>query len=152
MSEIESKILVFIVPMVGHINPVLGVINELVKNKAKVIFYSTNQFKETIERTGSEFREYSFFANSQRPPINQKAEEELILLMNNLLETCDKIFYELIHVIEQEKPDLIMYDTLCLPVKWVLGYLRANQQKYDKLPKAVLFSQSFVNVFEIYPK
>ena len=50
-----SKVMFFNVPGYGHINPTLPLVEELVNRGEEVIYYSTEKFREKIERTGSHF-------------------------------------------------------------------------------------------------
>ncbi|MCR3759555.1 macrolide family glycosyltransferase [Clostridium felsineum] len=53
-----GKILFLSSPAYGHINPTLGIINELVKDGQEVTYFSTDNFKDSIENTGAIFKAF----------------------------------------------------------------------------------------------
>lgn len=53
-----SKVLLLSVPSHGHVNPTLGLVNELVKNGEEVVYFSSIDFKEKIEEAGATFKCY----------------------------------------------------------------------------------------------
>ena len=89
--------LVFInIPAYGHINPTLGLVDELVKNKEEVIYFSTDEFKESIEAAGGTFKS---LGNKFKLPSMKKDGEEAFIMVNLILDSLedlvDKILYEL---------------------------------------------------------
>jgi MGT family glycosyltransferase len=53
-----SRIVMTGMPAAGHVNPSLPLVHELVRRDVRVTYYSTEQFRGAIERTGAEFRAY----------------------------------------------------------------------------------------------
>jgi MGT family glycosyltransferase len=53
-----SRIVMTGMPAAGHVNPSLPLVRELVRRDVEVIYYSTEQFRGPIERTGAQFRPY----------------------------------------------------------------------------------------------
>ena len=89
--------LVFInIPAYGHINPTLGLVDELVKNNEEVIYFSTDEFKESIEAAGGTFKS---LGNKFKLPSMKKDGEEAFIMVNLILDSLeylvDKILYEL---------------------------------------------------------
>lgn len=98
----------FTIPAYGHLNPMLGVIKELVKKNNKVIVYNTVDFKDVIERTGAEFRP---------PPVAIKKID--FRLMKNApvmarlnLWATELLFESIVNIVKQEKPDCLVHDSL----------------------------------------
>lgn len=52
------KILFINLPFSGHINPTLGLVQELVKRDNKITYLLTSDWKEKILHTGADFSEY----------------------------------------------------------------------------------------------
>ena len=62
----KYKIAVLLIPFWGHLNPVAGMVNELVKKyKANVIFYGNKENKTLIESIGASFRQYSYYPTAE---------------------------------------------------------------------------------------
>ena len=53
-----SRIVMTGMPAAGHVNPSLPLVRELVRRDVQVTYYTTEQFRGAIERTGAEFRAY----------------------------------------------------------------------------------------------
>ena len=68
-----KNIAFFCIPAHGHTNPMLPVASELVKRGNKVRFYSFDEFKEKIEKTGAEFVSCSKFL----PELSKKEKEKI---------------------------------------------------------------------------
>ena len=68
-----KKIAVFCIPAHGHTNPMLPVVAELVRRGDEVRFYSFEEFREKIERTGAAFIPCDQFL----PELSEKESENL---------------------------------------------------------------------------
>ena len=53
-----SKVLFLNTPANGHVNPTLGLVNELVKQGEEVIYFCSEEYKERIEKAGAIFKSY----------------------------------------------------------------------------------------------
>jgi MGT family glycosyltransferase len=53
-----SRIVMTGMPAAGHVNPSLPLVHELVRQGIQVTYYSTEQFRGAVERTGAQFRPY----------------------------------------------------------------------------------------------
>jgi UDP:flavonoid glycosyltransferase YjiC (YdhE family) len=60
VNKKPRKVFVLVPPMTGHINPITGIISELIKQNVEVTFYSTSNYKPLIEKCGATFREYKY--------------------------------------------------------------------------------------------
>jgi UDP:flavonoid glycosyltransferase YjiC (YdhE family) len=75
-----SKVMFFNIPLYGHINPTLPLAEELVNRGEEVLYYSTEGFRERIEKTGSIFRVYRIPADADiRPRANPIKNAEALL-------------------------------------------------------------------------
>ncbi|RNA39505.1 MGT family glycosyltransferase, partial [Brachionus plicatilis] len=82
------KIFVLILPEIGHINPVTGIIRELVHNRnCEVIFYGRLKQKDLIESTGAKFREYRFYQDgtANLKPLKEDPHTNAISLFTNFI-------------------------------------------------------------------
>jgi MGT family glycosyltransferase len=107
-----AKLLFFNIPAYGHVNPTLPVVTELVRRGHHVIYYNSDTFEQAIKVTGAEFRSY---------PNSGTSEAELAKRVNNLVTVSVFILEESIRLlpfsleqIEQENPDLVIFDSLAL--------------------------------------
>ncbi len=55
-----SKVIFLGIPAVGHTNPTIGVVRELISGGEEVIYYNTPEFQSRITDMGAEFRAYPF--------------------------------------------------------------------------------------------
>jgi len=166
------KILVFAIPLSGHINPLLPILKEIIEqNKnVKIIVYTSESFKNSIESIGAEYR----FANlsgsisvlNNLKPFTNKREFQLFNLMTKFLGLPE--YLENVKItaneISQEEPDLVMYDILNPIMKWSAKYYnkcyKLGQTK-DKsklkfcpkkpLPASIAYSTSLASCDGIYP-
>lgn len=140
----NKKIFFIITPAHGHTNPPIVLANELVKRKAKVIFYSFHLFKERIENAGVEFRSYPVPQQNEdtRPP--RISNDTFTDIIHVLLDLSKASFTYFLNEITQEKPDLIIYDVFCLPGKYLANHLRDNKiPGLDKTPEIIFMSSTF---------
>lgn len=70
-----AKALFLSLPLSGHINPSLPLVQELVTRGAEVVYYATDAFAPAIERTGAKYRAYrnAFLADLKGLPEHLNA-------------------------------------------------------------------------------
>ncbi|MCI0698334.1 glycosyl transferase [candidate division KSB1 bacterium] len=107
-----AKLLFFNIPAYGHVNPTLAVVTELMQRGHHVVYYNSETFEPAIKGTGAEFRAY---------PNSNTSESDLAERINNLVDVTVFILEESIRLlpfsldtIEQEKPDLVIFDSIAL--------------------------------------
>jgi MGT family glycosyltransferase len=108
-----AKIIVMNLPAHGHVNPTLPVVKELVERGHEVIYYNTEEFRPQIERTGAIFRVYpqpTLTVEETQRIVN----ENLIQVTLLILKLSQHLTAFMLAEIQREKPDLVMYDSLCL--------------------------------------
>ena len=109
-----KKAAFFCIPAHGHTNPMLPVAAEMVKRGNKVRFYSFDEFKEKIEKTGAEFISCDKFlpelTDSEKEKLKNVSQTEMsiqdiriTLKMNGFLEKEFKEF----------QPDVVYTDSVC---------------------------------------
>jgi MGT family glycosyltransferase len=93
-------------PYHGHINPSLAVLSELVARGERVICYSTEEFRKSLEATGAEFRLF---------PHEEKERGIAILYMANWqLGVAEQCLPDLIRDARDDGADYVLTDYACL--------------------------------------
>lgn len=109
-----KKIAVFCIPAHGHTNPILPVLKELVSRGDQVRFYSFDEFKEKIEKTGAAF----ISCDQYLPPITKEEEENLKNVSTTEMSIQDiRITIAMSDFLEEEfrsfRPDVVYSDSAC---------------------------------------
>jgi MGT family glycosyltransferase len=104
-----KKIIFYSYPGHGHTNPTLIVLKELSKRGYKVIYYSTEEFREKIESAGLEYRSYTI--DQYKKNMESRNFGIFIKILMEITETQTDT---LLNEAKKENPDLIIYDHLCL--------------------------------------
>ena len=103
------KIVYFMTPAYGHVLPVLPIIRELTNRGHEVICYATPLFKDYIESCGCIYREYDEeFHNLKIDEVTS----DLYKLMETLITLNEKQYDNYVDLIREDKPDLLMYDSM----------------------------------------
>lgn len=71
-KHIMSNVLLLSIPSHGHMNPLMGLTTELVKQGEKVTFFSSDEFRKPIEESGAEFKCYKEDINIFKPDPQNK--------------------------------------------------------------------------------
>lgn len=109
-----KKIAFFCIPAHGHTNPMLPVASELVKRGNEVYFYSFDEFKEKISKTGAKFISCNQFLSK----LSKKEETALKNVSTTEMTIQDiKATLKMDKFIDEEfkefKPDIIYTDSVC---------------------------------------
>jgi len=109
-----KNIAFFCIPAHGHTNPMLPVASELVKRGNKVRFYSFDEFKEKIDKTGAEFVSCSKFL----PELSEKEQEKIKNVSQTEMSLQDiRITLKMNDFLDGEfksfKPDVVYTDSVC---------------------------------------
>ncbi|MBY0595308.1 macrolide family glycosyltransferase [Bacillus bingmayongensis] len=121
----------------GHVNPTLELVNDLVKRREHIVYYSSNHFEEKIKKVGAQFR-----------PVDQKAQRNLAESMGlmasqpkeyllQFLNAMEMITDSILEEISKETYDYIIYDAQSLPGKWI-----AHQSKLLSIATWATFAYS----------
>lgn len=121
-------------PAYGHLNPMLGVAKELIKNGHEVIVYNIEEFRKIIEKSGATFRRLPLPIDKIDLRILHNAVNiaELSLLATELL------VESMIREIKDEKPDCLLHDSLSLWGK-IIG-------QYTQIPSVSLVPSMAINL------
>lgn len=115
----------------GHVNPSLPLVAGLVEQGEKVIYYSTEPYRQVIECTGAEYRPYTH-PETLIPKAHQGA---FFSVMAHFAHAAEQNMPALLSELHADPPDYLLVDSMCL---W--GNL--IQQILD-IP-AVMFSSIFI--------
>ncbi|MGG2093626.1 macrolide family glycosyltransferase [Bacillus sp. S13(2024)] len=94
----------------GHINPTIGVVQELIKRGEEVVYFTTEAFRERIEKTGATVRTFDdqkfikAFISGGRNYLSER--------INGLLHTADIIIPSVLEQIQGEHFDYIIHDSM----------------------------------------
>jgi MGT family glycosyltransferase len=166
-----KKILIFGIPYHGHVNPLFPIVKKLSEcTDIKIIVYLIDEFKEKFDSIGVEMRSYknNFRVDSTENLLKSiDLDEFWFMFLKNILEVADENLEYLAKEIDQENPDLIVYDVthmyfkalMCYYNNWYEKKLKTNPSNMKKLkfcpenrlPPIVAFVPSFMVDENIYP-
>lgn len=109
-----SKIVCFSIPAHGHTNPMLPVVEELVRRGNVVRFYSFDEFKEKIEKAGAEF----VSCDSYSLELNDREEKRLKTVSTTemtiqAIRTTARMDAFLDKEFKSFQPDVVYTDSVC---------------------------------------
>ncbi|MGH0942820.1 macrolide family glycosyltransferase [Bacillus mycoides] len=128
----------------GHINPTLQVVEELISRGEEVVYFSIEDFRERIEKTGATVRtidDQKFIKAFLSGGRNYLPER-----INGLLHTADVIIPSVLEQIEGEHFDYIIHDSM-----FGCGHLIAQILKLPAINSCTSFAQdekSFTRMLE----
>lgn len=125
MNKMNYKIFVVAFAHVGHLNPIMPLFDELKQFNVKTVVYSIEERRELIEKTCAEFRQYNKVVGDIF--YIPGAQSSSIQFLNQHLNMFDKTFLQIAKDIALEKPDLVLYDSICYHAKLTFRFLRENQ-------------------------
>jgi len=114
------KFVFLTIPAHGHLNPMLGVIRELVKRRHQVIVYNTADFADRIRETGAEF----CLPPLTLDPVNFRLMKNALTLAKMSVDFSQAAVPALAKAIEKEAPDCLVHDSFSLWGKVVAKMLR----------------------------
>lgn len=99
----------------GHVNPTLGLVNELIKRGEKVTYFCSEDFKEKIESTGAVFKVYQGESNPLKGKYNISGGwsiTKFLNYINEILDSSEKIIKDILYQIKDIKFDYIVYGSM----------------------------------------
>lgn len=105
-----ATIACFSQPYYGHTHPTLPIVTELVRRGERVFYYSLEDFQPLIEQTGALFRSYG----RAYPFEHEEAHDNQFVLYVRFLEVSRLVLEQQLPAIRAERPDVILYDQLCV--------------------------------------
>lgn len=119
-----SKIVYLTPPAQGHVNPTLPVVQELIKRGEAVTCYNIEAFRPQFERTGAAFRAYPTTGLTPAGISHLLQNGNLANMTVLILQATGQILPFLLNELSDEKPDLIIFDSLALWGKMAATQLR----------------------------
>lgn len=115
-----ANVLFLSIPSHGHVNPSLGLVSELVRQGEKVIYFSSDEFKEKIERTGAVFKRFN-------EDLNLFGTDDMGGLLDSLhrvIKASSSIIEDIFHQTADLKLDYMIYSTAFPFGEVIAGILR----------------------------
>jgi MGT family glycosyltransferase len=110
----------------GHITPTLPIVRELTDRGESVIYYLPENFRETVEAVGAEFRALpreAVLKITEASTDNLSADERLAILPFAMARQSMQIVPQLVDSIKAAKPDCLVYNALLIWARLLKGIL-----------------------------
>src|SRR4051794_32754221 len=127
----------------GHVNPTIGMVQELIKRGEEVVYFTIEDFRERIEVTGATVR--TFDVQAFVKAFISGGRNNLLERINGLLQTADIMVPSVMEQIEGEHFDYIIHDSM-----FGCGRLLAQILKLPAVNSCTSFAKtksSFDNMF-----
>jgi MGT family glycosyltransferase len=109
-----SKIFFLTPPAQGHFNPVLPVMQELVRLGEQVICYNNEEFRSQIEKTGVEFRAYPTTILTANAISEALADGNLSRPHLLMMQATEALAPFTLNALAREPCDLVIFDSLAI--------------------------------------
>lgn len=119
----------------GHINPTLGVVQELISRGEEVVYFTIEAFRERIEKTGAIVR--TFDDQKFIKAFISGGRDYLLERINGLLLTADIVIPSVLEQIKGEHFDYIVHDSM-----FGCGRLLAQIMKLPAINSCTSFAQT----------
>ncbi len=128
----------------GHINPTIGVVQELISRGEEVVYFTVEAFRERMEKTGATVR--TIDGQKFIEAFISGGRNYLLERVNGLLHTADIVIPSVLEQIKGEHFDYIIHDSM-----FGCGRLLAQILKLPAINSCTSFAQtkeSFENMLE----
>lgn len=119
----------------GHINPTIGVVQELISRGEEVVYFTIEAFRERIEKTGATVR--TLDGQKFIKAFISGGRNYLLERINGLLRTADIVIPSVLEQIEGEHFDYIIHDSM-----FGCGRLLAQILKLPAINSCTSFAQT----------
>jgi len=119
----------------GHINPTIGIVQELIARGEEVVYFCIEAFRERIETTGAIVR--TFDEQAFIKAFISGGREHVLQRVNGLLLTVDIIIPSVLEQINDEQFDYIIHDSM-----FGCGRLLAQMLKLPAISSCTSFAES----------
>ncbi|OXS74771.1 glycosyl transferase family 1 [Lysinibacillus sp. KCTC 33748] len=119
----------------GHINPTIGVVQELISRGEEVVFFTIEAFRERIEKTGATVR--TFDGQKFIKAFISGGRNHLLERVNGLLLTADIVIPSVLEQIKGEHFDYIIHDSM-----FGCGHLLAKILKLPAINSCTSFAET----------
>ncbi|AZV43366.1 glycosyl transferase family 1 [Peribacillus asahii] len=122
----------------GHINPTIGVVQELISRGEEVVYFTIEAFRERIEKTGATVR--TFDGQKFIKAFISGGRNHLLERVNGLLHTADIVIPGVLEQIKGEHFDYIIHDSM-----FGCGRLLAQILKLPAINSCTSFAQTKIS-------
>ncbi|MFB9760339.1 macrolide family glycosyltransferase [Ectobacillus funiculus] len=122
----------------GHINPTIGVVQELISSGEEVVYFTIEAFRERIEKTGATVR--TFDGQKFIKAFLSGGRNHLLERVNGLLHTADIVIPSVLEQIKGEHFDYIIHDSM-----FGCGRLLAQILKLPTINSCTSFAQTKIS-------
>jgi len=119
----------------GHINPTIGVVQELISRGEEVVYFTIEAFRERIEKTGAIVR--TFDGQKFIKAFISGGRNHLLERVNGLLLTADIVIPSVLEQIKGEHFDYIIHDSM-----FGCGHLLAKILKLPAINSCTSFAET----------
>ncbi|MGQ7885837.1 macrolide family glycosyltransferase [Paenibacillus sp. WC2504] len=119
----------------GHINPTIGVVQELISRGEEVVYFCIEAYRERLEKTGAVVR--TFDDQKFIKAYISGGRDYLLERINGLLLTADIVIPSVLEQIENEHFDYIIHDSM-----FGCGHLLAQILKLPAINSCTSFAQT----------
>ncbi|MFC0216554.1 macrolide family glycosyltransferase [Paenibacillus chartarius] len=119
----------------GHINPTIGVVQELISRGEEVVYFCIEAFRERMEKTGASVR--TFDGQKLIKAFVSGGRSYLLERVNGLLLTADIVIPSVLEQIQGEHFDYIIHDSM-----FGCGSLLAQMLKLPAISSCTSFAQT----------
>ncbi|WP_051217172.1 macrolide family glycosyltransferase [Paenibacillus assamensis] len=138
----------------GHINPTLGIVEELVNRGHRVTYVVTEEFVPVVEAAGAEARIYASVIPANIV-LKRQGFEHSLDPMELFFQEAQQMLPQLEEIYEDDRPDLVLYDFMAwiasaVAVKWGVpaielcsSYPRSKQDSIEEVTKQIPGMEDF---------
>ena len=119
----------------GHINPTIGIVQELISRGEEVVYFTIEDFRERMERTGAIVR--TLDGQKFIKAFISGGRNYLLERINGLLHTADIVIPSVLEQIDGEQFDYMIHDSM-----FGCGYLLAQILKLPAINSCTSFAQT----------
>lgn len=134
-----SKVLFLNIPYNGHVNPTLGLVDELVKHGEQVTYFCSEEYRERIERVGATFKSYgkdmTILKNGSNISMSGNIEDNFINHIQHKLNLNIEILPIIMEQIKGINFDYIVHSAI-----FPLGYIISRILKIPSISSFEIFA------------
>ncbi|AZN38788.1 macrolide family glycosyltransferase [Paenibacillus albus] len=119
----------------GHINPTIGVVQELISRGEEVVYFCVEAFRERMEKTGAAVR--TLDGQKFIQAFISGGRSHMLERINGLLHTADVVIPSVLEQIQGEQFDYIIHDSM-----FGCGRMLAELLKLPAVSSCTTFAQS----------
>jgi MGT family glycosyltransferase len=138
----------------GHVNPTLPIAAELTARGVRVTYFTTERFRETVEKTGAKFVPASTVINGERQQGTDAGKDIVAEIPFRFLSEADAMIVDILPVMKQDIPDAVIHDFASIAGKLAASYFKIPDiQLFPSAPATAGHSnaEGFLRVPETHP-